>query len=741
MALNSRWLPTYSALTPLILSAVATVTLGLPAKAQSNGGASEEEIIVTARKREERLQDVPATISAVTGKQLQDSGVRGLRAIAENTSGLSFVSVGGSQPLISMRGDANRLGVTEPGVGVFIDGVYVNRQSQLGPGPIDAARVEILKGPQSTLYGKNTAAGAINIISNDPTFKTTGLLEVGAGLGAFQDENIWHALGVISGPIIEDKLAFRLTVASQKRDGYVVDRTNGTRGLGYDTDYVRFRALAYLSEDVTWRFTASYRTDHAPRADVPLNRIGAGVLLSRPGTGAATFGPTVWDWRSDTAIAGETKSTSFTNELSWDTDWGTLTSLTNFQISESAFFADPDATQFPVVNQEVRDRNEAFSQELRLSGARGGMTWLAGAYYLHEDAVETSQVINFLPQSANFAAGLRRQRLDFPTSSETFAGFAQFGIDLSDSVNISAGLRYAEERKFGNLKSAITLATGATAPGAFTLAREATFDSLTGNITLSWTPESGVLAYATVGTGNKSGGFSAATSAAAGAVPFDEQDVTAYEAGVKTEFMDRRVRINLAGFYNDYKGLQFQQTLAIPLPGGGSTIANITRNAADSRAFGLDAELHAELSSTLSFNLNYTYLDAEIERYDAAPGVTLTGIPVVRSPKHSGSITLAYTDSLGSGQFRLAGSFVFKSDFTNDIVVAGSSVLLAPTDGYGIFNLQATYDYGDWGFGVYVNNVFNEEYIAAATILSPTAYANSTPGEPRTFEVTLKRRF
>ena len=295
--------------------------------------AGIDDIVVTARRRSESLQSIPASVSAVSGDTLEQLGTRQLSDLQKQVPGLSFSSFGGSQPLISMRGDFNRIGSTEPGVGFFVDGVFLTRFTLLNQNPLDVQRIEVLKGPQSTLYGKNTVAGAVSIITADPTFNWEGYADVGYGRSS-QVEDLYHLTGVISGPLVDDRLAIRLAGTIAHRDGYIRDRTDGIRGLGYHDEYLRGKLLFTPSDNLTIKLGASYNNRNAPRMDHMLTFPGAIVQFSVPGANLpGVYGPSVWHSGASFQPETRTKSWQVTAHVDLDTPIGTISSITAYQNS------------------------------------------------------------------------------------------------------------------------------------------------------------------------------------------------------------------------------------------------------------------------------------------------------------------------------------------------------------------------------------------------------------------------
>lgn len=698
------------------------------------------DIIVTARKRSESLQSIPGSVAAVTGQGLEDAGVHQLGDISKQVSGLAFVAVGGAQPLITMRGDYNRVGTTEPGLGVFLDGVFTTRFTQFSQNPLDLARVELLKGPQSTLYGKNTVVGALNLVTADPTFKTEGYVEAGYGRSA-ESENIWHVQGVVSAPLVEDKLAIRIAASHAERDGFLVNPANGIRALGYRDDTIRAKLLFTPASNLRIKLTASYDKRNAPRGDALQLRTGATIPFANTALAlplpAYTTDPRRWS--ADVQPYSRTESWYTTGQIDLDTPFGTLTSITNYQWSKLDQITDTDTTQYAIARQNLLDRDKAFSQELRLVGSKNGFTWLGGLYYLNDQALGFGQRLQFLSQSANGAAGIALQSVDFGYTSKNYSAFGQFGVDLTDKLNILGGLRYGEDHRSHPFNLFFLLNDGSVRPGAIlNVERLVNFSSVTGNVVATWKFDRNARIYASYSTGEKSGGFSSAAPLAAALLPFDQQKIKAYEIGLKSELFDRRVRLNLAAYYNDISGLQVQRNLQF----NGAQL-NLTQNAGSAKASGVDVELVGQVTPHFKINVAYSYVDSKIKDYIFTDTVTLHDLPIPRSPKHSGTVGVNYNTDLGSGKFDLGGNVVFRSGFSNDIsfVAATSTVLTAPLPGYTIANLNGSYTWDRYQIRAFVNNLFDKHYAAAATIVAPTSDFLLTPGEPRTFEVSFRVSF
>lgn len=732
-------------------SATAQTAPAREVEAGERGSVSLEEIVVTARRREESLQEVPATVAAVTGETLESQGVRQLSQLTQSVPGLLVTASGGAQPTISMRGETNRLGVNPPGVGVFVDGIYQNRFSQIGRGPVDAARVEVAKGPQSSLYGKNTIGGAIGIVTNDPTSTPEGYAEFGYGGSSVKGEDLWHGELMLSGPVAGDDLLGRIVVQKQKRDGYLYDRSTGVRVLGYNATTVRAKLLWNVTPDLSVKLTFAHYRDNAPRGERLVRKeAGLGLPGINPGLGRPVdpmFAGSVWDAHLEIQGYTKIKSDSLALHINWDTPIGEIQSTSSYQKSRVDQLIDTDATSYPSLLQTLNEKDETYQQEVRLVGGDGPIKYIAGVYYLREDNGPFPASLIFLPDSAGYAAGLRQQISGLQKGGNTVAAYGQLGYDLTDSFNITGGLRWARDYIDQPLSLYIITASGAIAPGAvIDYQRSTSFRALTGDLTMSYKLDPDVMLYGRYARGDRAGGFNSSTNVLVLAdIPYKPQTVDAFEIGLKSEFFDRRVRLNLSGFYNAFKDIQV--TTNIPNPVNPLSVANVIVNAAKANVPGVEVDFSAVITKHLRLNAVYNYLDAKIKKYELQPGqpaasTDITGMRIPRSPKHSGSIGLLFETDLGGGEFKLAGDMFFSSSFAGDygfnaVTMQRRSASLPARE---IFNLNASYEIGDWQIGGYVRNLFNRAYFSQSGIAAGS-YDLGTPGEPRTFEVTLRRRF
>lgn len=753
-----------------IAAAFACPTLAQ--EADQDEAAQIDDIIVTARRVSERLQDIPASVSAISEEQVEQ--LASLADLQSVVSGVTFKTFG-PIPTVGIRGFGNRTlaGVgTNSTVGIFQDGVFVSPPLVTLIGRVDAARIEVAKGPQSTLYGRSSFTGAINVVSNDPDDTFSGDVDIGVGGSSVHDETLYHVRGSVSLPL-SDTLSVRLFGLREEREGYTYDSVTGNRGAGYDRKIGRVRFLWEPNDDVSARLTGTIMRDNIPMGLVHSGRqtppLGSGVIFGNPlnpaVNAALQFGDTVWDGIYTRPQSAETEGEQVTLDLRFQTPFGELASLTDVQHSTQFIKIGLDLTRLGVANGNTPFEEDRFSQELRLANSGDNWSYLVGAYYLSAESEQgggkapdaTRPFAAFGPGSALF--DLRGfNALIQPSYLETkaWAVFGQFGYDLTDRLNLTVGLRHGRDELSGVTGSFFGTRTGLIIPTTPMTQRSAEFDATTGSANLSYTIAPDIITYASYSRGNSPGGLN---GGAAALVSFQPQTVEAFELGLKSQLLDRRLQLNVALFNNTYSDLQLTQNTFI-----NGALTPLVTNAGEARGRGIDLDTVAVLSDNFRFSLQYTYADSEITEYKVpappAPQVDFTGVPLVRSPKHSLNASLTYSRDIGPGEFQATIAQSYTSSYTNDyqgvpagtaypgipgVLPAGvttSQVLaLYRTPSYSVTNLDASYSWDEWTVSAYVRNAFNREYIVAVLGFDAVNYPQEIPGEPRTFGVSLKRSF
>lgn len=640
----------------------ATMLAPIPALAQESPPSDTEadspdaqEIVVTARKTEERLQDAPVSVAVATAETIDRLGLDSIADLSKTTSGIVFDDSFGrdaNRPVI--RGQANILG--QSGVAFFIDGIYYS--GSLADYDVDTIeRVEVVKGPQSALYGRNTYSGAINIISKMP-----GERWEGRAIADISENDRYEFTANIRGPIT-DGLGLALGARYYDFGGEFTNQFDG-RKVGRQSTKSAFGVLTY---DAGGPFSASLRANYNDTDDGQPAIFAQSANLNNcfPDNGALYRGqrryfcgvirpqPINTDFRrqfadpEDVGLEARTLNTAFRMDYEF-TDQLTLTSLTGYnkrkadtntdgdysaesfqQVIFASFPAGPGTRGLVNSTQDFtfsnRNETEDFSQELRLRYEGDDFQLLLGGYYFDQsdnsfdtrvvpaDALARAQV-NAAAAAAAFCRvtpGCVRTFFSTPVATPNSrntnffdvtnkAVFGSVTVDLTDTISISAEGRYAEEEIRQETR---TFNEGATPP-APTIAR-VTFKEFTPRITADWQVTPDNLIYAVYAEGQKPGGFNGNQAIAAGFPTYDPEDVKSYEIGLKNSFLDGRLTANLALYHNEISGYQITQNVSVP-----PNQVSLIRNAGNAEVDGFELELSLRPDRHVTVTANYAYADS-----------------------------------------------------------------------------------------------------------------------------------
>ena len=748
---------------------VQSSAAAVAAKAMADAPAQIETVVVTARRKVERLQEIPASVAAITGDKI--ANMTSLAEIQSLVSGVTFKTFG-PIPTVGIRGFGNRTvagNTTNSTVGIFQDGVFIAPPLVVIASRIDTERVEVAKGPQSTLYGRSSFTGAINIVSNDPAKEFGGYVDAGYGASSVHGENLWHVRSAVSVPI-NDNLSVRFFGLRESRDGYTYDAASGNRGNSYDREIGRVKVLWQPNADLSARLTLTDIKDNLPlglvhsgRNPAPAAPGGVQQVIfgnnANPAVPAAiTYGKNVWDATNQYVlpVSGKTQGQQATLDLRFQTPFGELASLSDFQHSKQNLKVSLDLTRLNIVRGDTPFEEHRASQELRLSKQIGPLSYLVGGYYLLSrnkqagdngpDFAHPSIVLN--PGALLYDNPfIRRNAIYQPSNLRTKANaaFGQVGYDFTQQLNLTVGLRQGNETLSGSAGTYFGTIAGAIIPAPAMTYREAEFKATTGsaNVSYKFTPE--IVAYVVYAKGNSPGGFNNGAFAAA-QYNYTPQQVDAYEVGVKAQLLNRRLQLNAALFDNTYSDLHLTQNTFV----SGALVSRIT-NAGQARGRGLDLDAVGMLSKEWRVGLQYTYANSKITRYDLLPApalqVDFTGAPLVRSPKHSANASVTWRSMIGPGRLSLTAEESYSSSYTNDYqglpatATIPQRLALYRTPGYATTNINGNYSWGDWVLSGYVRNVGNRQYIASVLAFDAVSYPQELPGEPRTYGFSLKYQF
>jgi len=720
--------------------------------AQENEELVLEEVIVTAERRQASVQEIPMSVTAITADRMDAMGIRSSQDLQNIVPGLTIRSpqIGQNNFVIRGIGGANDDVSSDSGVGVYVDDIYMARTSAANLTLYDLERVEVLRGPQGTLYGRNTAGGSINIITSKPGDQFEG--KAGLDVGS---EGLINAKAFLSGPLIEGKLFAKASIASFNRDGIMKNLYDGVEGNKIDT----------LTGRVGLRYLASDRVELLLTLDSEKTRPGPNLKSLGPEDGFENIGtlpsgpqPAADPVRTANVnnSAGEKfDTTGGMARMNIDYDAATLSLIGGYREEQTFYNEDFDRTPDDNLN-EVHDEDGSWgSLELRLSSNPGGslsaggrLNWTGGLYYFNEDTDKTLDfesttlpfiLCNFVfPPFAcpgvapgTFSAVKYFQQIE----TEAYAVFGQATYDLSDRFALTAGLRYTSEAKDF---TALGYVDGPMQPPFNPILQEdidckgeKDFSNVSGKLALDFKFSDDVLFYGTFSQGYRSGGFNGqAPNNEEACGGFDEETANNYELGLKADWADNRIRTNISVFYTDYSDLQ---VTVIPEPGGTPT----TTNAADSEITGAEIEFEALVTQNFSLHGNAAFLDAtykDFVTFEQGEIVDKSGDRIAEVPDTTWNLGFLYDYPLNSGaQLSLRGDYIWEGETK----VVGA---LLPQWESANFSLAYLPESSNWMVSAWVRNAFDELYWTS-TGVGDTADINAMPRlleAPRTFGVSFE---
>ena len=716
----------------VVMAAVSLVALGCPnlAWAQQAGdqpaveSSSESgEILVTARKREETLQSVPIAITAFTEATIEAAGIDSVEEIAQLTPGFTFTPLfGGGAATPVIRGQSTTIG--EPNVGFFLDGVYQSTRSLmdavLGD---DIARVEIVKGPQSALYGRNTFGGAVNIISrppgNDMSLRATAEIGEYGSFGLKASANF---------PLIDDKLFARFGVNYRKSDGYFTNNLNGQNLDTRRSAILSGTIEARPSDALTIRLRVAHdNTDDGDDAIVfadnnarPFNLTGAPF----PAANQIFIG----ELKSPTTFAvtpGHNDRDLTASSLAIDLDLGgvTLTSITGYNDLHIDAAVDLDYSAVRARYTKTINDTSEVSQELRLtSNGDSRFSWLAGAYYFKlrsKTHLEDFWDADALPFASNLAlpGGLRRQLLgglinDLTETTENYAVFGQIGYKITDQIRLTAEGRWNTETKTVNSTDASQLTRLVT--GTYVNSRK--FQKFLPRVTLDFQATDDLLIYASAAQAQKAGGFNVVT-VSGGILPsertYDPETAWSYELGAKTSWMNGRLTLNVAGYYIDWSD-QIVRAL-------GATFATLNVNAGQTTVKGVEIEMRARPVQGLDLSAGLAYTDSAYDRYTFGT-LALIGMNPVLDGKRLQYVSKWQANASVQYVMPLSDSISWFSrvDISHQSDQSAVQTTDATLGAATNVNARTGVDFGNVSLRVFVNNLTKEDASPAAAF-TPSA--------------------
>lgn len=758
---------------PRILAGLAALTAAAQALPQTQPTGLIEEIIVTAQRREENLQETPVSVTAFTADAIVDLGFRQSVDITAQTPNFSVGYPNGDTgvPAPFIRGvGLNDFGVLNQGpIAAYMDETYISSNAAQIFQLLDVERVEVLRGPQGTLYGRNATGGAVNFVSQKPTREWDGWLR--AGYGSWDQTKFEGAVG---GPLGE-RMAFRAAALKNDSDGWMKNRFTGNDQQGVDELAWRVLLQADPTDDLSLLLNGHggrTRSDSVQYRQLGVWDAGGNpceLAAIRAGQCVDIFGYseeipyTTFDGVDVPAVPGykegnydfeSTNETDFWG-VSLTIDWNVgdyaIKSITSYDDIEDFRPEETDASPNDSLTGELAVDQETFSQELRVSWQGDRWSWIGGAYYLNDEATDNTafDILRllrplFIGDDVNCSAppgnptGFCPEEFVFKSKSGTeqeitsVALFFDTAIDLTDSLKLSAGLRYTDEEiKHKSFFFYDEPAAGNPALPGYPSDEKNDFDNLSGRLVLDYQVNDALMLYGGVTTGFKAGGIQSTSD---GVAPYDEEKLISYEAGFKSTLAGGRMRFNGSAFYYDYSDLQVFAFVIVDGIGF-STISN----AADAEIYGAEFEVQWLPVDNLLVNLGLGLLSTEYQDF-VIPSGDYSGNEITMAPEVNFNGLVQYDIPLGG-----LGTLTLQTDFSyqDDVWFDALNNPLLSEDGYWLWNARASWVSPDerWEVAAYGRNLGDEEYMVYAFDLSFFGFNEEMIGTPRGYALEVTYSF
>ncbi len=709
-----------------------------------------EEVIVSARRRNEDLQKIPIPVTVLNSHLIKEAKIDNLGDVALRVPGLtvSYFSMG--QPSIHMRGiGSNDDGAAlDNSVVLFLDDIYIGRLSTIDINVMDLERIEVLRGPQGSLYGKNAIGGALNMVSALPS--ENGGVEFTASTGNLGSREL---TGKLSGPLGSTSVLGRLSLSSVRRDGWQRNIIHdGERQHDDSNDNLRAKMLYQSRDDLEWYVAYDYSSDElgstgripvVGRVPIPVLDAAGNPAVERRADGSVILdgnGKPVPVTRLPTDIfadlGGDPKHATngvkgytdrriagFTSRMILDRPTHRFTSITGFRDSSFEWLEDslglPSTIVAAPISDFVDESHRQFSQEFRWSaGENGGRNFLMGLYFLQEETDRKEQF-----EIAGTTSSSHQKN-----TSKSFALFGEASYHIGHATKITLGGRYTYDSKDLRQQS---LNGGAPAIilEDFTLKSSEKWQNFSTSAALSWHASDNVMIFGRIARGFKNGGFQGVPGTLEAAMrDIDPETAWDYEIGMKSRWYHNRLQLNIIGFYTRYKDLQVTQF---------KTVDNFglfeTSNAGTANLKGIEIESIFNASSYLELSGSYAWLDASYDQFNDVQGRDFSGNHLRQAPEHSANLAARYLWPLERGDLSLRFDYQYQSKSYQE---PNNSVTVFPSFKLLDTRLDFTPGNKNWEISLWAKNLLDEEYIAHLYLLGGNDYALF--GTPRTLGISLR---
>lgn len=733
----------------------------LAALDNSTFAPTTENVIVTARHSQEREQDVPISMSVVTADTLDQTGGYTLADIQHIIPGLISFNSNPRNSSVGIRG----LGVTsaqdglDTSVGVYVDGVYLGRPGMALEDLIDVDRVEVLRGPQGTLFGRNSSAGAINITTLAPSFTPSLTAEVSGGSYTFNQQRV-----AATGPLIDGVLAYRLTAFNTYRDGYTANYKTGGRDNGVSRSGARLQLLGTPRDGLSIRWIGEYSVeDDTSNGSVVTqilpNSIGVATARTKAALAQTGWTPIASNSTGANAIHNmRTRQAGTSVQVDYDLGWGDVTSITAYRQWEFFPLQDSDNTPLDILQVNVaKTRDVQATQEFRLSSKPGAFNWQTGLFLFHQNLRDHyilnqygydagAFLTNYARQSNPAAAAVTvtpgAQYIDdVRTRTDSVAVFGQFNWEILTGLTLTGGARYTKDWRDGTAKSSVNGSIPANLTPAINDNLRIDGDNVSGLASLAYKVDDNSLIYATYSNGYKAAGLNLDAAVPPAGLILQPELTDNYEVGTKLSLLDTRLFVKLDFYWTEVSGLQANY---YPPDGSKSFLTNV----GNVRARGVEWETTYVVNDNFSFGANGAYNEAVYTSYPAGPcpiGVaglcSLTGKPVYEAPKWVANLNGTYGwDYDDQTHPYVTAQYSFTSRYNGTIDDSPYTQIPA----YSLVNLRvgANLAGGKYDVAVWVNNLLDQTYYTSTALASlPGASSfgiTAQPGNPRLIGATFR---
>ncbi len=745
----------------LKLGRITALACAFVAVAGGAYAAQLEEIVVTATYRAENVQDVPIAVTALSGEMMAKADIHDLDGIANHTPGLSYAEFAPGQTYPALRGISS----AEDGAGLdnsaalFLDGVYIGRQAAINFDMFDLERVEVLRGPQGTLFGRNAIGGAVNVVSQKPGDEFKAKFAATGG-----NEGILRIQGLVSGPISEN-LSGKVTYSHREHDGFVRNILLDKDHQNENSDSVRGQ-LVYYSERSEWSLIVDAMDDD--REDMGRTPIVEGNFpyptFIRETLGA---GPRENAQPADGFSKRDAQGISLTGEIDFEN--GTLTTITAFRSADTDWEmasigapagggTAPDGNPYGVdVIDDIEEAIDTFSQEIRwTSEGTDRFNYTVGLYFFTEDTdrPERFRLDMNRADSGQFPIGIEYTRTENETTS--YAVYGQANWEFSDAWKLTFGARYTIDEKdyratavncgldltgtaFENWPGCLhNGAIVAAAPGrgslgiiaeAFIVEPSDSWEDFSPMVSLQYSPNVSTMFFGTISNGFKSGGFAGSQGVEVAATePVDPEQVINYEVGFKSDISDT-FRLNASAFLMDYTDLQVVRFGPVPTTPFGTFL---TTNIGEAEITGLETEFTWYPTDNLRIGGFYAYLDTDTDDL-IINGTDYSGVELTRAPKSSFNLNAVYTVDTGFGTIEAGIDYSYTDEMHFDYTRPES----IRADKRKLWDARVSWTAIDesWDVSLWGKNLTDEDWISHMYVIGPGGIG--VWGPPRTFGVTV----